>query len=267
MKVHIQTWCVPKAGSSEDEYEDAFSPDSRNGLEQDCTYLHVAIADGATETSFSREWADVLAATYTRRPVAFYVQSSLEKLGRDMSACANARVERAVSSRGVPWYAEQKAREGAFAAVLGVSLWSDRAGAIGHGKWRAWAVGDCCVFQIRGDELLARFPLGASTDFNNRPFLLSTRAERNGAWVDHALSHRGHWTQGDEFLLMSDAMACWFLRQWERHGDPFTERLARIRDNSEFAEFVARERHDCVDGAPLMPNDDVTLTRCQILGS
>jgi hypothetical protein len=63
---------------------------------------------------------------------------------------------------------------------------------------------------------------------------------------------------------MTDALACWFLRRWERRSDPL-ELLAHIHSNEEFAKLVGCERREALsDGTPLLRNDDVTLIRCLI---
>jgi hypothetical protein len=63
---------------------------------------------------------------------------------------------------------------------------------------------------------------------------------------------RGDWRPGDRFLLMTDALAHWFLRRHEAAQQPWHD-LARAA-GAAFADWVedCRER----DG---LRNDDVTL--------
>jgi len=265
VKVRIQSYSLPKDGSSREDYEDAFSPDATKGTELEQSRLSMAIADGATETSFSREWANDLVAAYVQRPGRFYKNQQLAHLIRDLGARLHTRIEKKVLSLDVPWYVEQKAREGAFAAILGLTLWGNPSESPDRAVWRACAIGDCCVLQIRNGELIGAFPYRQAADFSNRPYLVSSRPDRNARLADHRSSYSGKWQRGDELLLMTDALACWFLRRWELRSDPL-ELLAHLQSDDEFAKLVARERHEYLDGGvPLLRNDDVTLVRCQIL--
>jgi hypothetical protein len=100
-----------------------------------------------------------------------------------------------------PWYVTAKAAEGAFAALLGVSLHPT-------GQWRAVSVGDCCLFLVRDGALLRSWPFEASEAFTNRPALVSSRP-------DHTLpppeTATGTWQPQDTFLLATDAVAAWLL--------------------------------------------------------
>jgi hypothetical protein len=66
---YAQAFWLPKAGNSDSEYEDAFFPrrlKRRNGRR-----LRFAVADGATETSFSGVWARLLVSSFVRRAIGF----------------------------------------------------------------------------------------------------------------------------------------------------------------------------------------------------
>lgn len=265
MKVRLETFWLPKKGASNSEYEDAFSPEVLPGTEVNQEYLSVAIADGATETSFSREWANDLVAAYTRKPNSFYPyrkNKPLSVLVRELGAHLNGRIEQSLKAPDVPWYAEQKAQQGAFAALLGLTVWENGRDSTDRGTWRAVAIGDCCLFHVRHRELLTAFPLTKAAQFNNRPCLLSSRADGNGELSQHHLHQSGQWQEGDELFLMTDALACWFLQRWELRSDPL-ELLDHVRDENHFAELIKQERGERLhDGTPLLRNDDVTLTRC-----
>jgi hypothetical protein len=161
----------------------------------------------------------------------------------------------------LPWYAEEKARQGAFAAILGVVLYdnANRGGSGGH--WQAVAVGDSCLFQVRGEEVLVRFPVNDSAAFSNRPHLLSSNPDHAGRLVDHVCNKHGKWQAGDAFYLMTDALAYWFLRELEQGRTPW--RVLRDLNTSDevrpFREWVETLR---TKGA--IRNDDVTLLRVDI---
>lgn len=273
MKVRLETFWLPKNGACDSEYEDAFLPATES--ERDLSFrlgqpMNIAIADGATEASFSRDWAKDLTSAYVRDPCAFYRKNARKQLPTligELGARLNSRIGELLRASDVPWYAEEKAQQGAFAALLGLTVWEIGNDRSERGKWRAAAIGDCCLFHIRNRELLVSFPLENSAQFNNHPCLLSSRSDVNGALSEHHLEKSGTWQDGDEFLLMTDAMACWFLQRWELRSDPL-ELLDHVRDQHCFAKLIKQERGERLpDGTPLLRNDDVTLTRCLLRGS
>jgi hypothetical protein len=71
----------------------------------------------------------------------------------------------------------------------------------------------------------------------------------------------GAWQPGDAFYLMTDALACWFMRETEEGRTPW--RVLRDLNTSDevkpFREWVETLR---AEGA--MRNDDVTLLRVDI---
>src|SRR5581483_11095363 len=107
---------------------------------------------------------------------------------------------REVDPKPKPWYAAEKARRGAFAAMVGLSLVED-------GTWSAMAVGDCCLFQVRDDALVVSFPMKRSADFSLTPLLIGSRQERNAGLAQAKRERSGGWEAGDVFYLMSDALA------------------------------------------------------------
>jgi hypothetical protein len=63
---------------------------------------------------------------------------------------------------------------------------------------------------------------------------------------------------------MTDAMACWFLKQWELCLDP-QRRLRQLTTERDFIDLIAHEREERTsEGVPLMRNDDVTLIVAQL---
>jgi hypothetical protein len=159
-----------------------------------------------------------------------------------------------VHGKSLAWYAEQKVSSGAFAALVGLTIAED-------GTWKAEAIGDSCLMQVRGDQMLFSFPVVLAEDFNNSPFLLSTSL--NDATGNDGLpeTKHGEWKSGDVFLLMSDAIAHWTLQRNEGHGDAM-KWIDEIASKEAFDAFTDLERRTLDnDGRPLMRNDDVTLLR------
>jgi protein phosphatase 2C-like protein len=251
----VRPLAEPKAGNSADEYEDACAKRHpwRVGQSVISTY---AVADGATETSFARLWADLLVHAYTEEP---FGKQTLEACLRPLQK----RWTADVFARPLKYYARNKARQGAFAAFLGLTL-EQREGSAR--KWHALAVGDCCVFHIQAGLPSESFPIVDWRDFGNSPLLLSSLAANNArVWSEDAAKEAsGVWEPGDAFLLMSDALACWFLANAASDSELVSQILELGTEQkthwakSRFHRIVRTLR---ADGE--LRNDDVTLLLVQ----
>lgn len=254
MIVTARAYWAPKAGNRLDEYEDAFWPPNpakrtskRAGkgaakapAKNAGSHLRFAVADGATETSFAGLWARQLVHAYGVG--CFDGADWLDQLRRQQSAWYNE-----VLQKPLPWYAEEKVRAGAFAALVGLEL-------ARSGAWNCLAIGDCCLLQWRGDELVTAFPAQGAAFFTSRPCLLSSNAAANGSLTELMLHMRGRWLPGDRFALLSDALAQWALRRLET-GDPPWVALAEVQRAGQrhFGQWV-----DSLRAAAMLRNDDVT---------
>ena len=236
-----QAFRLCKQGNAAADYEDASAGDASNG--------RFAVADGASEASFAGIWARLLAENFTTGP---------GKPWRDLKWIAPLRKQWAaqVDALPLPWYAEEKRELGAYATFLGMAV---RPSAVGRegGFWRALAVGDCCLFHARAGRLLQSFPMTRSEEFGNRPHLLSSRAQRSNESSEGRARAHGRWQPGDRFLLMTDALAQWFLLRSEQGKDPLSSirrLLAEKSPEAAFAGWVEKRRQQAV-----LKNDDVTL--------
>jgi len=224
--VEHRAYAVPRAGGEAGDYEDAAAIEAKEWP------VSAAVADGATESVFARTWA--------KRLVRGLVQNKTTTAAAFLEAVPDwqsewqSDVSERVGER--PWYVTAKAAEGAFAAVLGLSLSAD-------GQWCAVSVGDCCLFQMREGALLESWPLEAADAFTNRPALVPSRPNQEVPSPD---ASTGVWHPGDRFLLATDAVAAWLM-----DGDP--EGVSRL-DPDAFQARVAAAR---TDGS--LRNDDATL--------
>jgi hypothetical protein len=228
---------VPKEGQSEAECEDAYAADAARG--------RFAIADGASESAFAGVWAEMLAQAHVAHGRAW---------SRWLAEVRGAW-QGHFQDQEMPWYLETKFDEGAFATLLGLDL---RVTPRSDGRlaWRTQAVGDSCVFQVRGDQLQQAFPIKRAADFDSRPWLVGSRPQMPGAARCKRLRGLGSWQPGDAFLLMTDALAQWLLQDAESGGQPWTA-LRSVRHADGFAALVAELRDLPQDKR--LRNDDTTL--------
>jgi hypothetical protein len=252
----VQVFWVPKLGNSEDEYEDAAAHAVPAG--------RYAIADGATESSFSDRWARSLVREYTVAPPLLPPNRTpfpewLAPLQREW--------HQSIHWDTLPWFAEEKARVGAFAALLGIqfeepalpprpSFWDlfrRRKPAQAGPRWQAMAIGDSCLFQVRADQVVKSFPMGDSASFSPRPLLLGSNPSRNQGIWNAIQQTEGDYRTGDAFFLATDALSKWFVEEVEARRQPWKTLLA-LRTQAEFAAWV-----DQLRGNKRLKNDDTTL--------
>src|SRR5262245_30341580 len=100
----LREWWLPKEGNAPEEYEDAFRSAPDRG--------RFAVADGATETSFSGRWAAALVTAFAAAPPDW--QADPDALAAWLAPMQHA-CQAAVPWDRLPWYALEKAQAGLFA--------------------------------------------------------------------------------------------------------------------------------------------------------
>ena len=251
MEVVVTSFWLPKAGNTEEEYEDAFSP-TKYGKRMG-EVLHFAAADGATEGMLSGNWAKILLETFCRfRKPHANPRDFLEKAYKRWNSWKkNYLDKREKQNRPIQWFEEPGLQAGAFSTFLGLTLidFEDLSG-----KWEAVALGDTCLFQTRDDSLTAKFPIEHSSEFNNRPVLICSNKNKN--ILDAMKTAIGDWCAGDRFYLMTDALASWFLQECEKGKTPWKILHYPDIDNQQkkFKELMYELR-----ASKQIRNDDLTL--------
>ncbi len=258
MELHAEAFWLPKHGSSEAEYEDSFGPPTLKSPQSiKGERIRFAVTDGAAEASFSQQWAKQIARGFVKGSLGVPLTAEeLKPLQEEW--------QKTVHRRPLPWYAEQKAEQGAFSSLLGLEVFEAVNGAATALAWRAVAVGDSCLFQVERGKVLQAWPMGNSADFGNPPSLLCSNAANNGDGLAAAgvLVAAGGCGHGTTFYLMTDALSCWFLREHERGKEPWRILTDLGTDEGQpFAKLVGDLRT-----AGDLKNDDVTLLRIDILG-
>ena len=240
----IKSLWLPKKGYLQDECEDSILVHPSHSRHVD--KYKFAIADGATESSFSKEWASLLTGSIQNKkdinvPFLLNALPYLQALWKEK-----------VFSRPLPYYAEAKALQGAFSTLLTLQI------NIKHLNYKCIAVGDCCLFHMRDSELIKCFPFMESKEFGNNPFLISSINSQNLGLKDFIKEVEGYFLKGDQFILMSDAIACWFFtkieqneKPWETINNLFADKIHYI-DN--FINWLDEQRE-----ARAIKNDDTSI--------
>jgi hypothetical protein len=240
MRLQIRRFWTPKRGSTAAEYEDATAWNTGDGA-----IRRLAVADGASESSFARLWATLLVDAYAGGTLAH--ETLIDQL-RPLQQRWTAEV----AARPLPWYASEKVRSGAFAAMTGLTLCPS-------GTWQALAAGDSCVLHVRQDRLLSSFPLNDAAAFDNRPQLLGSNPARNLRLDQFVRTACGCWQSGDTFLLMTDALAAYALQRVIEDGESVNDALP-FRRPAGFRQWVEAHRDD-----RSLRNDDVSLLRVRVI--
>lgn len=229
-----RAFVVPKDGHASDECEDAVAWNRSAG--------RFAVSDGASESIYAGEWARLLCEAFVADP------GPGAGLGPWLAA-AQDRWLALVHGQPAPWHVAEKIEDGAFATFLGLAVGGD-------GRWQAVATGDTCLFVIHMDGLRGTFPVSKAAAFSTRPDLIGSRQQ----FRRKAAAARGTLAAGDRLLLVTDALAEWFLAEHEAGRAPWRD-LFRLKAD-EFAPWVADRRAD-----RRLKNDDVTLVVLEVSGT
>ncbi len=233
---------MPKRGNDEREWEDGFAADEAGGI--------LAVADGAGDGIFSKLWADLLLSSFVVQPLALddpaAVEPWIQGRRREWFEAIRYPEQR--------WSIQMKIDRSCGAATfLGFRLdpappdgeFPERA--IG---WTAWAVGDICLFHIRGGQLIASFPIGASADFNTTPLLYQSKAMRS---TPQAVATRGELRSDDLIVFATDATAQRLLAEVESGTPPDWGRFWDLDQET------WRREIEAIRDQNAMVNDDCTL--------
>ncbi len=251
MRLSYRTRWLPKAGSSTREYEDAFAP-ARARPPHSVTCKRFAVADGASESLLAGRWAKLLvrtfcAATDDSAPASVFT-TALQRWPAVLSAYLEGRERQ---GQPIQWFEEPGLERGAFSTFVGLQLEADGC----TQRWGAVAVGDSCLLHFRSGELFDAFPRRPGDTFDTAPSLICSKTIDSESIATRALHREGTFEIGDTFLLVTDAVAAWFLEaQAGGRGSSAKHLLFEATSRHDFDGRVRDLRND---GS--MRNDDVTV--------
>ena len=241
LDLRLRQLLLPKLGQEASECEDVIAVDMQA--------RRIAVADGATEAFAAREWAERLAQQWVRRTSTLTPEEF-----RNWVAAEGRELHDSWNGLSLSWYAEAKARTGSFAAFVGLELDLNSESP----SWKAIALGDTCLLHRRGDVLVKSLPLARSESFNNAPILVASNCALHENSMKSVVIDSGNCESGDVLLLLSDAVASWYLKCFE-NDDLDAEDHFFAQPDEKLTEFFDRER---LTGR--IRNDDLAIVRIEI---
>jgi hypothetical protein len=267
MNGQVNAFWLPKVGAAAAEYEDAwYGPGEDGNGDDEPQLLRVIVADGASESMLAGRWAQYLTKVFWSSPESIGTQAGFiaayqraaagweAELARYMQECAE-------RNSPIQWYEEPGLARGAYSTLLAAEF---RLGPGGEDAyWTAAALGDSCLFVVRGGELRDAIPMSSSADFSNQPALLSSGGLDAEVLSRHLNVKTGDLAAGDTCYLATDALSAWFLRMAET-GEAKDEPWRPLQelddsDQGEFKELIGKLRGD-----GMIRDDDTTLIRVDI---
>ncbi|PKN97955.1 MAG: hypothetical protein CVU42_13615 [Chloroflexi bacterium HGW-Chloroflexi-4] len=249
MKLVWKSFSLCKEGNREEENEDAVYPQLVNGSSLVADHFSCAMADGATSSSFSKLWANLLVKE----------SSQSHNLSTDFNQTINAARaswKAALPDQDLPWPTAIKVRQGAFSTLMSFQIWQKNGNYLpsapppDHG-WMASAVGDTCLFLVVKGKFVSTFPFTQAKEFSNTPELVSTNLAYTRTMAG---SISGKWQRGDHFLIATDALSEWMIRNLESGSLTWplvSENLTSLVRYQTWIRYLRRQA--------LIKNDDTSL--------
>ncbi len=236
---------MPKSGHTLRECEDAVAANNELG--------RYALADGATEAFDAVNWARKLTEAW----IAGNVPASGTACFREWVVPLGKELHASWEGLSLPWYAEEKARHGSFAAFVGLEFGENPVSL----KWRAISLGDSCLIHIKRDGNHMSWPIEDYRAFNSAPILVPSSTATQATAFDRTRVLSGRLGMGEVLLLLSDAIACWFISRAEA-ADPKRFILGSLFDlyEREKLEKVFSEERSC----GRLKDDDIAIAAIRV---
>jgi len=210
MRFDTRLFTLAKDPEQPGTYQDACCVDREHHV--------AAIADGVSSSLFSGPWASILAeAVVADCPNPGDPGEFAGWLVRQRERWAAS-----IDTTGLAWFQKAKLPMGAFSTLLCTRVCTvddARAGAFGGYRLVAFALGDSCLFQIRGGELVRSFPLESADQFEVDPIVLGSVDLKRDHLLQFAILDEMCYP-GDELILCTDAVAEWAVRSYARAEGP-----------------------------------------------
>lgn len=278
-KLFWQPWSVPKEGNTIEQNEDACRAEEMLAGEES---LLIAIADGASETVYSRLWAYALVKAADTSWTALSDEDLNERLTQVRTSFSPIPPD-----AQIPWYVRNKfLAQGSQATLLVTTI--ERSKESAEFIVRSVAVGDCCLLHFSAGGEVNSFPMRSTADFSLNPVLVMNRNQSPLEFPRSEMRLR----YGDFLLVCTDATGKWALQCMESNqaalifdvligllsyefdqnpdgsdraesppiADVVEKPEAFFYSPLDYAQFISQSRSGA--SQPRMRNDDATLVLC-----
>ncbi len=232
-----------------EEDQDAFRMDAARGM--------AVIADGVASAIFSRQWAAILTEAVlddTPNP------HDKEAFASWLAACRQ-DWQRQIDVSGLAWFQKAKMRQGAFSTLLWMCLTpadEDRQPPEGY-RLAGFAIGDSCLFHVRGGEVLRTFPITSAAELDANPLVIGSMDLKRDDLLEFQLLE-ADCLAGDLLVLCTDAIAHWALQRQEKGEPPDWQRYWNMTEENWRQEVIdLRSERE-------MRYDDATLVLLRVAG-
>jgi len=240
----------PKRGESPADCQDAIGHNAPQGC--------FAVADGVGESFLPAPWARSVAERFCSAEPALAARLAssadpwdtwLEPLVAEWKNEVRKAVETAAPHERVSLRNRAAHHDRAATTFVGLVFQPT--------TWRAVAVGDSCLFQLRGDQLEFCGPLTRADQFTSSTPCVET--DRVPA-LRYARFLSGTCKAGDLFVLATDAFSKWLLTQHEAGGDSWRDAVRLVSGASDWSVmFREIERLRARADLRALVNDDVAI--------
>jgi len=233
-----QYFWYPKDTGCESEYQDACAIDAGRGI--------AAIADGVADSVFPRRWAALLSLAAVQNPPFVNDAELLTEWLKPLRRIWKEEVNLLKSNDSLSWNQEAKLLEKrtASSTLLWVEFSNEDDQASDTAiRYCSYAVGDCCLFHVRDNQLLKSFPITDSKELDLDPSSIESSRRSDSAWQFKECE--GFCEPGDWIVLATDAVAGWILSEneckarmnwellWSMTRQDFEKRIAVLRENGQ----------------------------------
>ena len=208
----------------------------------DGRHARLIVADGAGTAHRSGLLAELIVASFLR-PALPFGPGDNDGYRAWYEAVGERWRQQATAETGEEWYARRNLERGSAATFAAAVIDDDACWCV--------AVGDCCLFVLRGDAepaCLVSFPIRSWTEFDATPHLVRTDDLAWPRWTRFRVA------PGDVIVGASDGVAEWVLAAAVEH--PEVWRLLAEITAREFAAVVDEERR-----IGTMVDDDAAIVR------
>lgn len=211
-----------------------------------------AISDGVSISFFSDIWSRILVDNYVKSN-ELVGSAFVEKCQQQWLQ----KIENIVQKPDVKWFVKSKYSKKDFAAATFVGLEFLQI----ENKWRAQFIGDSFLFFIPKHcihfEGVIKYPSQANFIFDNYPnYLASIENNHRGEWL---ISENEEITEGT-FVLMTDALSEWFIKELKKDVKKAVAALATIENQEQFAQIIQAQREENT-----LKNDDSTFLMIEVV--